>query len=49
MIWTVLQELRRTKIGNFSAADALTPQQWKDYWKQERTPPANNNTTTDNS
>lgn len=28
-----LQELRRTKIGNFNAADALTPQQWKDLWK----------------
>jgi len=31
-----LAELRRTKIGNFNASDALTPQQWKDYWK----PPA---------
>jgi tRNA pseudouridine55 synthase len=31
-----LQELRRTKIGNFNVADALTPQQWKDLWK----PPA---------
>ena len=28
-----LQELRRTRIGNFRAADALTPQQWKDTWK----------------
>ena len=28
-----LQELRRTKIGNFNANDALTPQQWKDFWK----------------
>lgn len=28
-----LQELRRTKIGNFSASDALTPQQWKELWK----------------
>jgi tRNA pseudouridine55 synthase len=28
-----LQELRRTKIGNFSAADALSPQQWRDFWK----------------
>ncbi|MFI5196109.1 MAG: tRNA pseudouridine(55) synthase TruB [Chitinophagales bacterium] len=28
-----LQELRRTKIGNFNAKDALTPQEWKDYWK----------------
>lgn len=28
-----LQELRRTKIGNFNANDALTPQQWKDIWK----------------
>lgn len=28
-----LQELRRTKIGNFSADDALTPQEWKNYWR----------------
>jgi tRNA pseudouridine55 synthase len=28
-----LQELRRTKIGNFEAKDALTPAQWKDLWK----------------
>ena len=28
-----LQELRRTRIGNFDAKDALTPQQWKDIWK----------------
>ncbi len=28
-----LQELRRTRIGNFDAKDALTPQQWKDLWK----------------
>jgi len=28
-----LQELRRTKIGNFDVKDALTPQQWKDIWK----------------
>lgn len=27
-----LQELRRTKIGNFNADDALTPDQWRDYW-----------------
>lgn len=27
-----LSALRRTRIGNFSAADALTPQQWKDLW-----------------
>ena len=32
-----LQELRRTRIGNFNAKDSLTPQQWKDLWK----PPAN--------
>lgn len=31
-----LQELRRTKIGNFSVDDALTPHQWKDLWR----PPA---------
>ena len=28
-----LQELRRTKIGNHNVADALTPQQWKEYWR----------------
>lgn len=28
-----LSQLRRTKIGNFSADDALTPQQWRDLWK----------------
>jgi tRNA pseudouridine55 synthase len=28
-----LQELRRTKIGNFDVKDALTPLQWKEYWK----------------
>jgi len=28
-----LQELRRTKIGNFNVDNALTPQQWKDIWK----------------
>lgn len=28
-----LSTLRRTKIGNFSAANALTPQQYKDIWK----------------
>lgn len=28
-----LQELRRTKIGNFNAADGLTPNDWKQYWK----------------
>ncbi|MGN6478260.1 MAG: hypothetical protein ACTHKV_13630, partial [Flavipsychrobacter sp.] len=27
-----LQELRRTKIGEFDVADALTPYQWKTYW-----------------
>ncbi len=32
-----LQELRRTKIGNFDVVNALTPQEWKDLWK----PPAN--------
>ena len=31
-----LSELRRTRIGNFNVADALTPQQWKELWK----PPA---------
>ncbi len=33
-----LQELRRTKIGNFDAKDALTPQQWKDIWKPPTVP-----------
>jgi len=28
-----LQELKRTKIGNYNVADALTPQQWKEYWR----------------
>ena len=28
-----LQELRRTKIGNFSVDDAKTPGAWKDHWK----------------
>jgi len=27
-----LQELRRTKIGPFQAADALTPADWNAYW-----------------
>jgi len=34
-----LQELRRTKIGNFNVSDALTPQEWKDFWKP-KTPTA---------
>lgn len=33
-----LQELRRTKIGNFKAEDALTPADWKGFWKPEGTP-----------
>ncbi|MGN6566910.1 MAG: tRNA pseudouridine(55) synthase TruB [Flavipsychrobacter sp.] len=28
-----LQELRRTKIGPFDVADALTPQDWQKLWK----------------
>ena len=28
-----LQELRRTKIGEFDVTDALTPEQWKQHWK----------------
>ena len=28
-----LKELRRTKIGNFKAEDALTPPDWKEFWK----------------
>ncbi len=27
-----LKELRRTKIGDFDVADALTPDQWKTHW-----------------
>jgi tRNA pseudouridine55 synthase len=27
-----LQELRRTRIGNFSAEGALTPDQWRNHW-----------------
>lgn len=27
-----LQELRRTRIGNFSVEDALEPQQWQKHW-----------------
>lgn len=27
-----LQELRRTKIGNFKVEDALTPSEWKEWW-----------------
>ncbi len=30
-----LQELRRTKIGDFDVADALEPMQWKEYWEKE--------------
>jgi tRNA pseudouridine55 synthase len=32
-----LQELRRTKIGNFSVGDALTPGDWRDLWKPRNT------------
>lgn len=28
-----LQELRRTKIGNFDVQDALTPNEWRELWK----------------
>jgi len=31
-----LHELRRTKIGDFDVANALTPPQWKEYWKKEQ-------------
>ncbi|MCW3121414.1 MAG: tRNA pseudouridine synthase [Flavipsychrobacter sp.] len=36
-----LQELRRTKIGNFDVQDALSPQEWKLLWKPpgKKTPP----------
>ncbi len=30
-----LQELRRTKIGNFDVKNALTPQEWKALWKPQ--------------
>ncbi len=33
-----LSELRRTRIGNFDAANALTPLQWKEYWKPLQIP-----------
>lgn len=33
-----LQLLRRTKIGNFSVDDALTPLQWKEIWKPSAAP-----------
>ena len=39
-----LQELRRTKIGNFDVKNALTPQEWKDLWK----PPAKPTHITEN-
>lgn len=29
-----LQELRRTKIGNFNVDNALTPEQWEAHWKE---------------
>lgn len=29
-----LQALRRTKIGDYKVEDALEPQQWEEYWKQ---------------
>lgn len=28
-----LQELRRTKIGNFDVKNASTPDEWKEYWQ----------------
>jgi tRNA pseudouridine55 synthase len=28
-----LQELRRTKIGNFDVREALTPNEWRELWK----------------
>ncbi len=34
-----LQELRRTKIGNFDANNALTPQEWKALWKPQAQQP----------
>lgn len=34
-----LSSLRRTRIGNFDASDALTPQQWKEFWKPHATQP----------
>lgn len=40
-----LQELRRTRIGNFDAKDALTPAQWKELWK----PPAVDMKNSDNN
>jgi tRNA pseudouridine55 synthase len=37
-----LQELRRTKIGNFDVNDALTPQEWKNFWKPPGAPSPEN-------
>lgn len=34
-----LSALRRTKIGNFSAENALTPLQYKELWKNDPPPP----------
>lgn len=31
-----LQELRRTRIGNFSVDDAMTPADWQAYWKDAK-------------
>lgn len=31
-----LQELRRTKIGEFSVTDALSPEQWKENWASQK-------------
>ena len=36
----VIETLRRTKIGNFDVANALTPEAWKTHWK---TPAAESN------
>ena len=38
-----LQALRRTKIGSFNVADALTPGEWKKLWKPAAKPKENNN------
>ena len=35
-----LQELRRTRIGNFDVSDALSPNDWREFWRSAA--PANN-------
>lgn len=43
-----LQELRRTKIGDFDVADAPTPDQWKLHWGYEERRPNKGNSKASN-